>query len=196
MARRVALKNLCNIRVGHAFRGRVNSIPGGQLAVIQPRDIDESGALRTGAVEYVDLSLVKPTQLLNAGDVLLVGRGRICATVYRDELAPHCIASGALFVLTLNSRAPITSDFLSIYLNSHEGQLAIARLGSRTTATFLNRANLEQLEVPVPAPSIQQSLTALNHSKKRFLDLSARKAAIIDRVIGRELKFNNKDQAV
>jgi restriction endonuclease S subunit len=166
------------------------------LAVVQPRDIDESGALDTRKVEYVDLSLVKPSQLLNTGDVLLVGRGRICATVYRDELKPHCIASGALFVLRPKSGAPITSDFLTIYLNSHDGQLAIARLGSRTTATFLNRANLDQLEIPVPEPSIQQSLAALNNTKKRFLDLSARKAAIIDRVIGHEFKFNKQDQAV
>ena len=196
MTQRVTLKDLCKIRIGHAFRGRVSSTPGGQLAVVQPRDISMSGELLPDSVEYVDLSILKPAQLLNEGDILLVGRGRIAATVYLNQLKPHSIASGALFVLTMRDQTAVRPDYVAMYLNSHEGRVALSRLGARTTAAFLNRANLEQLEIPVPEASIQQGLAALNNTKKRFLDLSARKAAIIDRVIGRELKFNNKDQAV
>lgn len=188
MGQGVVLKTIGNLRVGHTFRGRVCSSPGGELAVLQPRDIGEGGELRTSEVVSVDLSVLKPAQLLQAGDVLLVGRGRICAAVYRDQLAPHCIASGALFVISLKESAPISADFLVVYLNSHEGQLAISRLGSHTTTTFLSLSNLEELEIPVPEAGIKESLVALSHSRQRFLHLSARKAAIIDSVIGREFK--------
>ena len=182
--RRVALKDVCKVRVGHAFRGRVASVPGGQLAVLQPRDISSSGALVTDEVEYVELSLLKPAQLLHPGDVLLVGRGRICAAVYQDECAPHCIASGALFVLSVLPDADVIPEFVALYLNSHEGQLALSRVGARTTAAFLNRANLMDVEIALPDLETQQRLVALDQSKKRFLDLTARKAAILDRVIG------------
>jgi restriction endonuclease S subunit len=184
MNREVALKNICKIRLGHAFRGRVESTLGGELAVVQPRDISGSGALETGEIAYVDLSLLKPAQLLRSGDILLVGRGRICAAVYRDECAPHCIASGALFVLSVNSSVAVSPDFIAIYLNSHEGRLALSRVGARTTAAFLNRSNLKEVEIPIPDIKTQQSLVALSQSKRRFLDLATRKATILDRVIG------------
>ena len=184
MKREVTLKDICKIRMGHAFRGRVSSTPGGELAVIQPREIRASGELDTREIEHVDLSLLKPAQLLHSGDVLLVGRGRICAAVYRDECAAHCIASGALFVLSVLPKVDVSPDYIALYLNSHEGRLALSRVGARTTAAFLNRGNVKEVEIPIPDMVTQQSLVALSQSKKRFLDLTARKAAILDRMIG------------
>ena len=184
MNREAALEDICKIRVGHAFRGRVESTSGGGLAVIQPRDISGSAKLKVGGVAQVDLSLLKPSQLLCSGDILLAGRGRICATVYRDECAPHCIASGALFVLSVLPSMGVIPEFIALYLNSHEGHLALSRVGARTTAAFLNRSNLKEVEIPIPDMPTQQNLVALNQSKQRFLDLTARKAAILDRLIG------------
>lgn len=86
--------------------------------MLQPRDIGEGGELRTSEVVSVDLSVLKPAQLLQAGDVLLVGRGRICAAVYRDQLAPHCIASGALFdVVRDEFQIPLSIDTIDAVIS-------------------------------------------------------------------------------
>jgi restriction endonuclease S subunit len=184
------LQQICNIRIGHAFRGHIASTENGSLAVIQPKNISAEGTLDASKVEFIDSSTPKPSQRLKDGDILFVSRGRLAATVYHDELAAHCIASGALFVLTMLPTAPVNAEFIALYLNSKEGKTAISRLNAHTTASFLNRSNLGQLEIPIPTAPIQQTLVALNQKKKRYLDLTARKAAIIDRVIGYELKQN------
>ena len=177
--------------MGYGFRSKIIRSPNGNIPVIQPKDITGDGLLQEGDVYWVEMPSVKKTQLLKANDVLLANRGRFASTVYEGQFEEMCIASGSLLVLTVKAGTPVLPNYLMLYFNSDRGKQELHRVTERTTIPYLNRSNLEQMDIPVPALETQEKLVALERAKQRYTQLTNRKVVLLNSLINHELTTIN-----
>jgi restriction endonuclease S subunit len=89
--------------------------------------------------------------------------------------------------LPVKEEVPVLPEYLTLYFNSAKGRQAFNRLTERTTIPYLNRSNLEQMEVPVPNLETQQKLIALEHTKQRYARLTERKVELLNQLINHQL---------
>jgi len=183
--------DIAAIKMGYAFRSRIENDPDGHFKVIQPKDISNEGTLLTEEIVTTGMDSVNSSHLLQKGDVLLVSRGRFTSAVYDDQFPNKCIASGSLLILTVQNAKPVLPDYLVLFFNSDRGNYQLHRLTERTTIPFLNRSSLEQMDIPVPNLETQEKLIALERAKQRYAQLTSRKVALLNSLINHELTTIN-----
>jgi restriction endonuclease S subunit len=175
--------------MGYSFRGAPVCIEDGNALVIQPKDVTSDGILKVEIPCPVDFPAGSN---LNRGDVLLINRGRFTACVFEDSLGMPCVATSGFIILTPNDPAQLLPDYLALFLNSTEGQNIFKRLTETTTIPFIKLSNLESIEIPVLPLETQRKLVALEQAKQRFVQLTARKTELMNRILDHQLIPNNQ----
>ena len=178
---------IANVRMGCGFRSKIEHNPEGNVPVIQPKDITNSGLLQVNDINRVKMPTIKPGQVLTKGDVLLTSRGKFASTVYAGKFKENYVAAGSLLVLTVKAKIPILPEYLSLYFNSAKGKLELNRLTECTTIPYLNRSNLEQMDIPIPPLEKQENLVALERIKQRYAQLTHRKVDLLNNVLNHQL---------
>lgn len=179
-----AISEICSVTAGHSFRKKPEHNPGGNVFVVQPKDISSDGILDAQNLCRANLA---PKRFLQKGDVLLINRGRFTASVFDGTLDAPCVATSAFMILTPKNLAQILPDYLALYLNSTEGKNCFKRLNETTTIPFISRGNLESIVIPVPPIEKQKQLAALERTKQRYTQLTTRKTELLNRIINHQL---------
>lgn len=179
--------DIVNIKLGYAFRSRIEGDPDGNIPVIQPKDITNDGVLQPADVVKVQMPYLKKDQLLSIGDVLLSSRGRFAATVYQGQFEEDTIATGSLLILTVKDGTRVLPGYLALYFNSDLGNFQFHRLTEQTTIPYLNQSSLKQMDIPIPNLETQQKLIALERSKQRYGQLTKRKRELLNNILNHQL---------
>lgn len=180
------IRDICCVTAGYPFRSQINQDSGGNVLVVQPRDIHPNEAVRLGGLVRARADAVRREHWVRSGDVLFVNRGRFEAAVFWGDTAEAVICSHSVLSLRVNA-GEINPAYLALYLNSLAGQGALNRVGQTSTVPFVSRANVEELLIPVPTMERQRVLVELGMAALRFRQLSRRKAELIDSIISGEI---------
>ena len=169
---KAVLKRLAKIQIGYQPRCRIEPDPKGVCQIIQIRDLDEQGGLRTGGFCRITPEASNHARYqVNQGDVLFLSRGnRNVATPVGAKLH-NTIAAGYFFILKLDSKT-ILPEYLAWYINSPPAQQFIQNVARRGTYTpVVPKSALEDLEVDIPSLRTQQTIVALDKlaTKERSL---------------------------
>lgn len=161
------LRDLFEIRTGYTFRDSTAGLKPGNVAVIQAGDIN---AARLSGVARIQFDGDK--HLLQAGDILLSARGGTVARTVSPDLLPAVAASS---VIVLRSKTVSTNTkFVARYLNSQAGQAALSRIMSGSYIKTLRKSELEELIIPTPPMTTQQTIVNLGEiidEQKQMLKL-------------------------
>lgn len=179
------IKELGDIRIGHAFRERLANVPDGAVKVIQPKNILSDGSVSFGPTEPLrtNASVSKPLQ---PGDVLVVNRGRFAATVFGNADATTWAAPSSILVLSLK-KDTILPEYVACYFNSRNGQRMFRRHFEQTTVPFISTNNLANMEIPVPSLDRQRALIAFEKTAKQYARLTNRKQELHKQLLSHEL---------
>lgn len=180
----IAIAEACAVITGHSFRQKPTHTAAGNVCVIQPKDVLPDGSLLTEELPRVKH---QPRKLLCAGDVLLINRGRFTAAVFDGTMDTPCVATSAFMILTPRDSSRLLPDFLALYLNSREGQAHFKRITDSSTVPFINRTNLGSITIATPPTETQRKLVALEKTRQRYCQLTARKSELIGNLINSQL---------
>ena len=192
----IPLQDLCEIRSGFHFRGRVESDPEGNVALIQIKDLDDEFALQDA--ELIRVQVEKPeSYLVRQGDVLFVARGtRLGATALTQPL-DDTIATGSFFIL--RPRSVLLPEFLAWSMNSPAFQTQLRRTGQGTDLVLVRRADLKELTLEVPSLDVQRMIVALDEGARRERQLcaqiSAKRAALVEAIAARAIQNSGARQS-
>ncbi|MDY0295859.1 MAG: restriction endonuclease subunit S [Acidobacteriota bacterium] len=178
--------DFCVIRSGHAFRGRILNVSGGNKRVIQPRNIGDEGAVFFSADEplRVNVSGGKP---LKPKDVLVVNRGRFAATVFNQEEPGSWIVPASILVLSVTSPA-VLPEYVVCYINSAGGQRLFQRHIEQSTIPYISPTNLGSMDIPIPSLERQVLMVECCTAAARYAKLINRKQEIYREILDHELK--------
>jgi hypothetical protein len=191
------LSDIAVIHSGVPFRTRVENEPEGQIAVIQARDIWDTGQVQLATAARVS-SLPGSTEAsLRSGDVLFQPRGTRFSAGVLVSLPMPVAAAAPLLVLRCDP-AQIDPGFLVLFLQLPGTQAILKNAAVGTYIPQVPRQALAELLIDIPTLEHQRKLTEfdqitrreaeltsiLSTKRERLLELAVRELAKKDR--GRE----------
>jgi hypothetical protein len=176
------LDSIAEIRVGVTLRGRDATRPvlEGPLHLVRIGDISREGQIVPESIIRIHpAESIGPDLLLKQGDVLVAARGtRNTAAVYNLKL-PGAIAGAQFFVLRPSGR--VLPEFLAWYLRSDSVRRHFDNRRKGTYVQLIQRADLAEIEVPLPPMDMQRRIVALSGLIEQEHALSTRLAELRSR---------------
>ncbi len=158
------LGDVAEVLTGYPFRGKVMPDDGGDLVVMQIKDLAADGGLDLdGALRIRD----QPTyqrHLLQASDILLQSRGSINRASFFEGTV-HAIAALGLFVIRSDPRV-IRPGYLLWCLNHPRTQERLRDLTRGSTVPFIAKADTADFTVPTPPLAVQEQVIAVDRLRQ------------------------------
>lgn len=182
-ALKMKLGDLAHIRAGHPFRGAVEAVPEGAVAVVQMKDILPGGGVDWSSTVRTKLVGRKEPDWLSDGDLLFVSRGSRYFAVCVDSPPAPAVCGPHLFHLTLKARELLMPEFLAWVVGQGPVQRQLLQAASGSLQLSVTRQALEALEIPLPPLATQRVVTDLAAA-------AARERAVLTALIqNRELQL-------
>jgi len=163
---RTLIKNVSNIQTG-LFAQPAGK---GDAVYLQARHFNESGELVS--VLYPDLKddYISDKHRLKPGDVLFAAKGtKNFAVVYEDDYPP-AVASTSFFVIRITDDT-LLPKYAAWFLNHPDTQEFLKGKAKGTSMPSIKKADLEELEIPVPSLEKQQLIIQLGALSRREAEL-------------------------
>jgi hypothetical protein len=176
---------VASVSTAYPFRKKVDSADGGDLAIIQLRDLDRDyaeGTIGTGAIRLRNDGGRYDRYILREGDLLFQSRGsRHPVVVVRA--AVRGIAGSGLHLIRPMSGA-VLSEYLAWWLNHPVSQGKLTKDVARGTyIPFVSKRDLEAFPVPMPVAKVQMQIVAVDRLRRRERELRGRLDALTQRLV-------------
>ena len=167
----IKLEFLIDFRVGYPFRGAIEPIAGGAVAVIQMKDVSAASVPNWDAVVRTELPGRREPDWLERGDILFIARGsRYYAAAL--EAVPHKTVCGPhLYHLRLKRGDIILPKFLAWQMNQTPIQRLLRQAAEGSNQLSIRRAEIEALPISVPSLVIQEQVLRMAEAATRERDL-------------------------
>lgn len=154
------LREIAEIKSGYLFRFRLRSDKGGDIKVIQLKDVNGEGALNIEGIYSVNFAPSKRTEFLQKGDILFKAKSNKHVAAVFDSDMENVIATVHYFILRIKSIAMLP-EFLAWYLNEKPAQKYFDFNAAGTRIPIINKRALEELEVPSTSLEKQRKVVAV-----------------------------------
>jgi hypothetical protein len=172
------LKSVCEmIRMGYTFRSRFEPDPSGNIHVIQMRDINQHNRIVCEKPARWEAKNMKPSLLLEEGDVLLQARGfKNTAALVPGGLG-IAIASAPLMILRLDC-SKVLPEYIWWFLNHPQTQARLLQGTTGAQVRLISKSVLEQLDVVLPTLLRQKKIAkvaALAEREQELMEIIRKK---------------------
>lgn len=186
-AMKTRLGELAHIRAGHPFRGAVEAVDRGSVAVVQMKDILPGGKIDWSSAVRTELAGRKEPDWLKPGDLLFVARGSRYYAVCVDQPLGAAVCGPHLFHVTVRDADQAWPDFLAWQIGQGPVQRQLLQAASGSLHLSVTRQALQGLEISLPPIRTQRLisdlasmaareralLTALIHNREQELEALA-----------------------
>jgi hypothetical protein len=182
----VTLSEIAAVRVGLAFRARLDRDPAGTLCVVQARDIMEDGTIDLAGAVTIAEARVKPDHRLRAGDIVVQPKG----TAIRAGLVPEpvqvTVAAAPLQIIRPKGDQ-VRPAFLVVALNMPRTIAALLQQSRGSHIPQVPTDAFRALRLPLPDLDRQAAIAALAESvrteKRIFDEIVALRSRLLEAVI-------------
>lgn len=167
----VPLGSLAEIRPGYQTRSRIEADASSPFRIIQLRDI-------AATVEWSSVMAFKPDveterYLVADGDVLLSCRGGTNVGIALAGVPTNTVASSNFYILRIR-RPDLLPAYLGWYLNQPTAQEFFRTRAQGTRTALLTKADLADLDVPIPPLPIQERVVRLAALRRTERELAGK----------------------
>jgi hypothetical protein len=168
------LSTIADLSSGYPFRKKVESEEGGDILLIQIKDLDgvegvsgaQSVALRNDGSKYT-------RYLLQEGDLLLQSRGSRHPVAVVEPRVRGIAATGLHTIRP--DRTRVLPAYLAWWLNHPVSQAKLTgELARGTYVPFVSLRDLAEFLVPLPSPVVQRRIVEIDLLRQRECALSTR----------------------
>lgn len=178
----IMLDSICEICLGYAFRSKILPENGGTISVIQPKNI-LSGDF-SNLVKVSDKT-VKRKHCLSKNSILITNRGTFKSYVFASSKS--MVASGGIFILSVKDDR-FLPKYISVYLNSVEGQKQLFSLQEVMTIPAITLKVLKQIQIPLLPLEKQEKLLEIVKLYERKTTLLKELLKLEDQRINKTIK--------
>ena len=152
------LGDIADIRTSYQSRGGIDVNAASPYRIIQLRDVKETIDWET--VVTFNPERAPERHLVVDGDVLLSCRGEGHVGIPLSGVPANAVASGNFYVLRARTGLVLPA-YLAWYLNQPAAQEFLERRSQGTRVALLTRADVSELEVPIPSLTVQERVVSL-----------------------------------
>jgi restriction endonuclease S subunit len=168
-----SLAEVADVFTGYPFRGKVYPEEGGDLAVVQIKDVDAAAGLRLeNLIMLRDEGGKYGRYLLRAGDVLFQSRGnRHPVAVVRDGM--HGIAALGLHVIR-PSKKHLRPEYLAWFMNHPKTQAKLKEAARGSYIPFVAKGDLAAFSIPIQSLEVQDRVSQIDRLSQQERQLALR----------------------
>ena len=165
-----SLVDFCSVSSGYPFRGAIDGLPPGPVAVIQMRDVSN------GPPDYESLTRVTlPTErrldLLKPADVIFTTRGRRNSALALREVPGPAVCSPHFFILRTRDSRSLLPEFIAWQINQKPAQASLQQAATGSYILNITRAAIEGMPIAIPPLEVQHAIVELANAARRERDL-------------------------
>lgn len=166
------LGDVARVSTGYPFRRKVEAEEGGDIVLIQIKDVDSTeGVSESGTIVLRSEGGKYEKHLLQEGDLLFQSRGSR-HPVAVVEGGVRGIAATGLLVLKPDHRR-VMSSYLAWWLNHPQSQAKLTGVARGTYIPFISKGELDAFLVPLPALAVQAQIVEVDRLQRLEQKLGA-----------------------
>lgn len=180
---------------GFPFRGAIDALEAGDVAVIQMRNV-EGEPIDWASLARVALPTKRAPDFLASGDVIFTTRGRRNFALALDDVPGPAVCSPHFFVMQSREPDKLLPAFLAWQINQKPAQEYLQQAATGSHILNITRAAIEGLPLALPPVDVQHALlelasaarhergllNALIDNRQRQLDAVSAKILISERL--------------
>lgn len=154
------LSKLASIAAGYPFRGKIDALPKGEVAVIQMRNADPEAGIDWASLSRVELPRPSTKSLLRPDDIILSTRGGRNFPYFIEKRTGLVVCSPHFFVIRVET-SEILPQFLAWQLRQRPAQDYFTAGSTGSYILNLKRNVVEDLPITIPPMAEQQRIADL-----------------------------------
>lgn len=167
-----ALRDVVTVMAGHPIRDAIRSVPGGDIAVVQIKNVDAHAGVEWPAVTRTVLSTRRDPDWLRPGDILFSARGQRNIAVCLDHPPARAVCSPHFFLIRVNNAGVTLPEFVAWQMNLPQAQRYFSQSATGSYITSIRRQVLEALPILIPTLDRQRLLVRLAKAAQREKQLT------------------------
>ena len=156
-----SLAAIASLAAGYPFRGKIDDLPAGDVAVLQMRNVDPEAGIDWFGLSRVELPRRSDKAFLRGGDVILSTRGGRNFAYLIEERSEPVVCSPHFFVIRAKDSA-ISPQFLAWQMNQKPAQEYFAAGATGSYILNLKREVVENLPIVIPPLTEQHRIAELD----------------------------------
>jgi len=170
---KLKIKQLATVRMGYSFRSRLEASRGGEVAVIQMKDLLQDNTVGCKKLVKIEMETVKEHHLAQKGDLVFRSRGQITTAAILIEDPGKAVVAAPLLRIRITKSDKILPEYLNWYIGQRDAQIFLASRAKGTVQKMISKQAIEDLEVYLPTLEQQKNIVEL-------AKLSARERTILN----------------
>lgn len=158
---KVKIKNIATVQMGYSFRSRLEASTGGDVAVIQMKDLLHNNTVDCGDLMRIDMNAVKEHHLAHKGDLVFRSRGHLTTTAVLLEEPVNTVVAAPLLRIRITKPDKILPEYLNWYISQRDAQVFITSRADGTVQKMISKQVIEDLEVALPPLEQQKNIVEL-----------------------------------
>ena len=195
MPTKTNITDIADIIPGYSFRWAIEAVKDGKYFVLQAKDLKDGLEISTaGDLTSVSDAPQKSDAFLQENDIIIIAKGlggSLFKAVVFTVKDTNVIATSSVYVLRIKDKN-VLPEYLSIYLNSDDGQKSIKESAVGAYIKSISRKEFEKIRVPIPDLKIQESLVGLNRNLIQQDKINNRKRKLKKEILEVTIKNLNK----
>lgn len=155
------LSDICTVKAGHPFRGKIPERSDGDALAVQIRDVSEDGDILWDQVIRTEIKGRKNPDWLQDGHVLFAARGQRNNAALVESPPSQAVCAPHFFLLEVKDESLIAPSFLAWHLNQADSQRYFAKAAQGSAQVNVTRAHLEAATIAVPPLEKQLTIVKL-----------------------------------
>lgn len=156
-----SLKSIAYISAGYPLRTAVDSLPAGDVAVIQMGNVNPDTGVDWETAKRVALPSKRSANFLASGDVIFTTRGTRNFALALGQVPGSVVCSPHFFIMRVHDTSRMSPEFLAWQLNQRPAQEYFRREATGSYILNLRRDVIENLSVGLPPLERQHAIMAL-----------------------------------
>lgn len=178
---KVQVDQIAEIRSGYLFKEGIREDKGGNVAVVQLKDVDDHGIIDLKNLYKIKLENIEKSNFIIAGEILFKAKTNKPIAAIVSNIPHNTIVTAHYFVIKIKNLI-VRPGYLAWYLNQRPAQIYFDKHAGGTRIQIINKQVLGNLEIEVPDLNIQakiQKLYLLNNKEQSLMDLLKEKKKIL-----------------
>lgn len=169
---KVNIKKLATVQTGYSFRSRLEASAGGEIAVIQMKDLLQDNTVDCSEFVKIDMDDVKEHHLARKGDLVFRSRGQVTTAAIILEDLNKAVVTAPLLRIRVTKLNKILPEYLNWYISQRDAQVFLTSRAKGTGQKMISKQAIEDLEVFLPTLEQQKNIVEL-------ASLSAREQSLL-----------------
>ncbi len=155
------IKELATVQTGYSFRTRLENSQGGEISVIQMKDLREDNTVGCNNLARISMKAIKEHHLTQKGDLIFRTRGSQTTAAIISENPGKTIVAAPLLKIRITRPDKILPEYLNWYICQRDAQIFLTSQARGTVQKMISKQTIEELEIVLPNLEKQKSITEL-----------------------------------